>query len=77
MQRKKMTSRVWLLRFMILLSCLVGIGFWLSTGPIGGAFISMKSKVSMAYAEQLREVAQPEVDLQIPETTEIALFALG
>jgi hypothetical protein len=68
---------VWQLTFMILLSCLIGIGFWLSTDPMGGAPMVFKSKMNMAYAEQLREVVPPEIDLQLPETTEIALFALG
>ena len=64
---------MWLLGFMILLSCLVG-GIWLPTGLIVDSFTA---KVSSAYSGQGHAVTRPEIDLQVPETTEIALFALG
>jgi len=65
---------IWLLGFTILLSCLVGGGLWLQTGLIVD---SLTAKVSSAYSGQGHAVTRPEIDLQVPETTEIALFALG
>ena len=65
---------IWLLGFTILFSCLVGVGLWLPTDLIVD---SLTAKVSSAYSGQGHAVARPEIDLQVPETTEIALFALG
>ena len=65
---------MWLLGFTILLSCLVGVGLWLPTDSIVD---SLTTKVSSAYSGQGHVAARPEIDLQVPETTEIALFAVG
>ncbi len=74
MHDKKNKYPLWLLGFTILLSCFVGIGFWL---PADSITDSLAAKVSLAYSGQDHAVAQPEIDLQVPDTTETALFALG
>jgi len=74
MNDQKNKYPIWLLGLTILLSCFIGIGFWLSADSIAN---SLAAKVSLDYSGQGNAVAQPEIDLRIPETTEIALFALG
>jgi len=77
MDTKKTKYLVLLLGFAILFSCFVGIGFQLSADSIGAVPNPLTAKVSLVYAEQGNAIARPEIDLQIPEATEIALFALG
>ena len=77
MDTKKTKYLVWLLGFAILLSSFVWVGFQLSSDSIGAVPNPLTAKVSLAYAEQDNSIAIPEIDLQIPETTETALFALG
>ena len=77
MDSKKTKYLVWLLGSTILLSCLIGVGFQLSADSIGAVPYPLTARVSIAYAEQGKAISRPEIDLRIPETTEIALFALG
>ncbi|NOQ42064.1 MAG: hypothetical protein GQ563_06145 [Desulfuromusa sp.] len=77
MDSKKTKYLVWLLGFTILLSCFIWTGFQLSADSIGAVPSSLTASVNMAYAEQGNAITRPEIDLQIPEMTEIALFALG
>ncbi len=68
---------VWLLGCTFLLCCFFGVGFYLSSASGGDELASVLAKVNTAYAGQGDIVARPEIDLQFPESTEIALFALG
>ena len=77
MDSKKTKYLVWLLSFTMLLSCFIWTGFQLSADSIGAVPDSLTTKVSMVYADQGNTIARPEIDLQIPEITEIALFTLG
>ncbi|MCK5825398.1 MAG: hypothetical protein KAG93_00065 [Desulfuromusa sp.] len=74
MKQKNMTLRTWLIRFLLLFS-FVGIGFLLSAGSIESLLTSLR-ELNWAYAGQPSR-PRPEIDLQVPETTETALFALG
>ena len=75
MKQKNVTFRTWLIRFLILFS-FVGIGFLLSAGSIESLLASLQGESNWAYAEQPSR-PRPEIDLQVPEITEKALFALG
>ncbi|MCK5914418.1 MAG: hypothetical protein KAG12_11105 [Desulfuromusa sp.] len=78
MDSKKTKYLVWLLGFMIFLSCLVGIGFWLLVDSTGSISIPLQGEITLVRADDLGSPdSRPEIDLQTPETTEIALFALG
>ena len=75
MKQKNVTFRTWLIRVLILFS-FVGIGFLLSAGSIESLLMSLQGESNWAYAEQPSR-PRPEIDLQVPEITETALFALG
>jgi len=66
------------MRFLILSSCLAGIGIWLALDSTGNIPTSLQGEITLAYADESSSpVSRPEIDLQTPEITEIALFALG
>jgi hypothetical protein len=67
MKQKNITVRNRWWQF-LLLFVLVGAGFWLSVGWIGGETLIDASGSSRS---------RPEIDLKIPVKTETALFALG
>ncbi len=78
MQRKKFQPRVWLMRFLILIGCLVGVGFWLAVDSTGSFPTPLRGEITLPHADEPGSpVSRPEIDIQTPETTEIALFALG
>ena len=78
MDSQKTKYLVWLPGFMLFLSCLVGIGFWLLVDSTGSISIPLQGEITLLHADDLGSPGpRPEIDLQTPETTEIALFALG
>lgn len=77
MNGEKSKYLVRLLGCTFLLCCLFGVGFRLSSDSVGNDLTPLLAKVNTAYADQGDIVARPEIDLQFPEATEIALFALG
>ena len=77
MNGEKSKYLVRLLGCTFLFCCLFGVGFHLSSDSIVDDMTPLIAEVGMAYAEQDSSLPRPKIDLQLPEATETALFALG
>ncbi len=65
------------LSILIIFGCVAGLVLWLSVSPNGGLLTTSTNQTGLVYAGEGKKVVRPEIDLRIPENTEIALFALG
>lgn len=77
MDDKKRKFFVWFVVGMIFLGGFVFLGVYLSSNSTQTSPFSFLPEGVGAHAVQDGGVAWPKIDLQRPETTEVALFALG
>ena len=75
MKEKRATFRSRLVLSALLLACVSAAGYGLFHQGNGEIFMRLNDNQGLVFAEQ--GGVQPELDLQDPDNTQIALFALG